>query len=80
MSLDLERRVKVYREKMGDDLLGATFFELLLRLDETDPRWIEANTYAFYMQLSAVNPKAEKAFNQGLVAALREIKRRVKNG
>ncbi len=79
---DLQKRVKAYREAMGDDLLGATFLELLLRLAEPGTDWFEIkmNTYAFYVQLMTGDPKVAHFFNQGLIAALIDLKEDVENG
>lgn len=79
---NLQKRVKAYREAMGDDYLGATFIELLLRLSEPDVDLIEvkANTYAFYVQLMSMNLITAHFFNMGLIAALQEDKEGTDNG
>ena len=79
---DLQKRVNAYRQAMGDDYLGATFIELLLRLSEPDVDLIEvkANTYAFYVQLMSMNLVAAHFFNMGLIAALQEDKEGTNNG
>lgn len=79
---NLQKRVKAYREAMGDDYLGATFLELLLRLSEPDVDLIEvkANTYAFYVQLMSMNLVAAHFFTQGLIAALVDLKEDIENG
>ncbi len=79
---NLQKRVKAYREAMGNDYLGATFMELLLRLSEPDvnPIEVEANTYAFYHKLLSMNPVTGHFFNIGLMVALQEDKEGTNNG
>lgn len=79
---NLQKRVNAYRKAMGNDYLGATFIELLLRLSEPDVDLIEvkASAYAFYVQLMSMNPVAAHVFNMGLIAALQEEKEGTDNG
>lgn len=73
MSAELEKRVKDIRAALKDDLLGATYMELMLRLGAEEPDWIEACTYAFFMELNGLNSDAAKAFAAGMTVAVTEI-------
>ena len=77
----LEKEVADIRAAAGDDLLEATFMELLLRVRADEEAIIEADAYAFFRILAAICPDESRAFLRGMQIALKEIiKERYENG
>ena len=73
MNEELEKRVADIREECGNDLLMATFLELLLRTVDATPEETRVDTYAFFKELSGISRSAALAFSQGLNRAIEEV-------
>ena len=77
---ELEKRVARARKLFGDDLLGATFAELIIRMSEENFILVAATACAFYEDLSRGSRDTALAFLTGVSAAAHKIKEDMKHG